>query len=65
MIAEKKVTNKKIRFLMVNGTWSEAPQAIPESLPWMLKKPWLTLCELEKAIDGFENLITDFDKYAK
>jgi dynein heavy chain len=29
LLAEKKITSNEIRFMMVGGTWIEAPEPIP------------------------------------
>jgi len=44
LIAEKKIKNSEIRFLMVGGTWIEPTTPIPATLPWMINKPWCSLC---------------------
>ena len=50
---------------MVGGTWIESSIPIPESLPWMLNKPWCSLCEVEKTLEGFETITEDFKNYSK
>lgn len=50
---------------MVGGTWIESPQPIPSQLDWVSSKIWCTICELQKNIPGFENIIDGFKKYGK
>ncbi len=65
LLSDKKIRNNDIRFLMVGGTWIESSVPIPSSLTWMTNKPWCSLCELSKTIEGFESLTDDFSTYHK
>lgn len=62
LLAEKKITSNEIRFMMVGGTWIEAPEPIPTELAWVSSKIWCTICELQKTLEGFGNLVESFKK---
>lgn len=60
MTAEKKINTSEVRFMMVGGTWIEAPQPIPAELDWISSKIWCTLCELGATVSGFEKIVDSF-----
>lgn len=51
--------------MMVGGTWIEALEPIPASLPWLTNKTWCSLCEVSKTLQGFETILEDFKSHAK
>jgi dynein heavy chain len=43
----KKIKSIEIRFLMVGGTWTEAPRELPEKAKsWLSNKSWCTILEM-------------------